>query len=171
MWSASRCIAQPRKTRATASAVEPLQPDDYQPALALLRGTPRPVVVVRHPRPDRLQQQSHGLARNRDKTFDPQDVVHFGGGAYARCQFAGIGDLGHRHNEAGEIVVVMLELRIMPGAAVFDIVLGTHAEPEQCGGIDLAVGAPPRFSRRAAARAAISALARSPAARSRDRVY
>ena len=53
---------------------------------------------------------------------------------------ARIGDLAERHDEGIEIVVVVLGLGVVPGAAVGDVVLGADAEPEQQRLIDLAVG-------------------------------
>ncbi len=51
-----------------------------------------------------------------------------------------LGDLGERHDEAVEIVVVVLQLGIVAGAAVRDVVLGADAEAEQRRRVDLAVG-------------------------------
>ncbi len=51
----------------------------------------------------------------------------------------GLGDFRQRHDEAVEIVVVVLGLRVMAGAAVLDVVLGADAETEQRRRIDLAV--------------------------------
>ena len=50
-----------------------------------------------------------------------------------------IGDLRQRHDEAVEIVVVVLGLLVVAGAAVLDVVLGADAETEQRRRIDLAV--------------------------------
>ena len=49
----------------------------------------------------------------------------------------GIGNLGQLHDEAVEIVVVMIELVIMMGAAVIDVVLDGKPEPKQDRRVDL----------------------------------
>ncbi len=51
--------------------IQPLQPDHHQPA-GPLPGTPGAVILVRHPRPDRLHQQPHRLAGHRDEALHPQ---------------------------------------------------------------------------------------------------
>ncbi len=50
-----------------------------------------------------------------------------------------IADLANLHDEALEIVVVVIELIVVMGLAVLDVVLGADAESEQRGGIDLAL--------------------------------
>ena len=51
-----------------------------------------------------------------------------------------IADLRQRHDEAVEIVMVVVELVVVMRLAVLDVGLGADAEAEQRGGIDLAVG-------------------------------
>ena len=50
-----------------------------------------------------------------------------------------IGDFAQRHDEALEIVVVVVELVVVMRHAVLDIVLGADAKTEQHRGIDLAL--------------------------------
>ena len=95
--------------------------------------------MVADARADRLHQKPHRLAGDRRKTLHPQHVMRLGDRGDARRERGGIGDLGQRHDEAVEIVVVVVELVVVMRLAVLDVVLGADAEAEQRRGIDLAV--------------------------------
>ena len=90
--------------------------------------------------PTACSQQAHRLAGDRHEALHAEHVVGVGDRGDTRRQGGGVGDLGQRHDEAVEIVVVVLFLGVVAGAAVLDVVLGADAEAEQRGGIDLAVG-------------------------------
>ena len=65
-----------------------------------------------------------GLGRRRDAVGDGSRIAN----------------LAHLDDEAVKIVVVVIELVVVMGLAVLDVVLGADAKAEQRGGIDLAVG-------------------------------
>src|SRR5712691_4784151 len=65
-------------------AVEPLQADDDEAAFARLGGIPWPVVLVRDARAHRLQEETHGLARDGGESLHPQHVEAFRGRGAAR---------------------------------------------------------------------------------------
>ena len=112
-------------------AVEAFQPDHHQISLPPLRRRPGPVVIVADARADRLHQEPHRLAGDRREALHAQHVVGLGDAGDARGDGGGIADLRQRHDEAVEIVVVVVELVVVMGPAVLDIVLGADAKPEQ----------------------------------------
>ena len=119
-------------------AVEALQPDHHQPGAALFRRQPGAVVVRGDARADRLHQEPHRLVAHGGKALDAQHARGLGGGGDQLRQRLGIVDLGQRHDEALELVVVVIELVVVMGLAVLDVGLGADVEPEQRRHIDLA---------------------------------
>ena len=95
---------------------------------------------MRHARSDRLDQQPQRLAGDGGKAFDAQHVEFLRQRGDARGERGRIGDFAERHDEGIEIVVIVLFLGVVPGAAVVDVVFGADAKPEQQRLIDLAVG-------------------------------
>ncbi len=108
-------------------AVEALQSDHHEMALSRFRRAPGPVVIMADARADRLHQKPHRLAGDRDKTLHPQHVMRLRNAGDARRDRRGIVDLRQRHDEAVEIVVVVIELVVVMRPAVLDIVLGADA--------------------------------------------
>src|SRR5208282_6356789 len=95
---------------------------------------------MRYPRSDGLHQQSQRFVGHRGKTFDAQNIEILRQPGDTRGEFGRLGDLAERYDESVEIVVVVLRLRIVPGAPVGDVVLGADAEPKQKRLVNLAVG-------------------------------
>ena len=79
-WSWSRAGASLTRAsvRVTAARSSPFNPITTSRPCARLGRIPRPVVLVRHPRADRLHQQPHRLAGNRDEALHAEHVVAFG---------------------------------------------------------------------------------------------
>ena len=71
---ASRCIAQPERARASQRRDPALQADHDEAALHAPRPRPRPVILMRDPRADRLHQKPHRLAGDGGKALDAQHV-------------------------------------------------------------------------------------------------
>src|SRR5215471_1542296 len=94
---------------------------------------------MRYAGADGLNQEPHGLARHRREPLYAKYVVGICERRHSLCEHGWIGNLGQWHNEAIEIVVVMLRFLIMERAAVRDVILGAYSKAEQGGGIDLAV--------------------------------
>jgi len=117
----------PRERFRHGVAIEPLEADDHEAALARLGRTPGPVVIVADARSHRLDQEAHRLAGNGRKTLHPQYIMGLGEAGDALGDEAGIADLAKLHDEALEIVVVVLCLVVVMGLAVLDVVLAADA--------------------------------------------
>ena len=130
----------PEQSADDAGAVEALQTDHHETAGALLRRAPRPVILVCDPRAHALHEEPHRLAGDGREPFHAENIVGLGERGDPSGERRRIGDLGQRHDEAREIVMVVLRFGIVAGRAVLDLVLGADAEAEQEGGIDLAFG-------------------------------
>ena len=75
------------------------------------------------------------------EALETQDVSRLGGLRDAPRKFLGIGNRRKLDDEAVEIVVLVVELIVMMGLAVLDVVLDGKPHAEHDAGIDVAVGA------------------------------
>ena len=89
-------------------------------------------------RADRLHQKPHRLVAHGGKTLDPQHARGFGRGGDKLGQGRRIVDLRQRHDEALELVMVVIEFVVVMRLAVLDVGLGADVEAEQRRHIDLA---------------------------------
>ena len=147
----SRCIAgsalfaQPGERARHRGAVEAFQPDHHEPAFARLGGGPRPVVLMLTRGPTACTMRRIGLPATAAKPLT-RSTSNARPAPATRCgKRGGIGDFADRHDEGIEIVVIVLCLVVVMGAAVGDVVLGADAEPEQQRLVDLAVGGGDHF--------------------------
>ena len=129
----------PAAPAVTRVAVKALEADDDERAGPRLRRAPGPVIIMADAGADRLHQQPHRLPLDRDEALDPQHVFALGKDRDARRERRRVLHLADGDDEAVEIVVVVVELVVVMGAPVLDVVLGADAEPEHRGRIDLAV--------------------------------
>ena len=118
------------------AAIEALAADHHQGAGARFAGAPGPIVLMGDARPDGLHQEAHRLAGHGREALHAQHVELLRQRADPRRQRARVRDLGQRHHEAVEVVVVVGPFLVVPGAAVLDIVLAAERQPQQGGGID-----------------------------------
>src|ERR1700691_1295031 len=75
---ARRCMASPVQGARDAVAVEALEADHHEVALAAVRRRPGPAELMRPPCPHRLDEEPHRLAGNRRKALDAQHLVALG---------------------------------------------------------------------------------------------
>ncbi len=94
---------------------------------------------MRHARADRLNDEPHRLAGHSRKPLHAKYIVRIRDRRDPLRKRSRIGNLGQRHHEAVEVVVVVLCLLVVARAAILDIILGANAEAEQCRGIDFTV--------------------------------
>src|SRR5690606_7571796 len=135
---ARRCIL-PRQCRRYLGAADALLADHHEAPAALLLWAPGAVVVVIDARADGLDQKPHGLAGDRHETLYPQHLLGLGYGGDSGSQLGRVRRLGHVHDEGVELVVVVVFLVVVMGAAVVDVVLDAEPEAHNDLGIDLAV--------------------------------
>lgn len=120
-------------------AVDALLADDDEAAAALLTGCPWPIVIMVDAAADSLHLQAHRLGGNFNETLDAKNVFRSSSFRDTGGQCFRIGHGGQIDDEAVEIVVFVVKLAIMMGAAVFDILLHRKAETNQNGGVDCAI--------------------------------
>src|SRR5207237_2694717 len=102
---------------------------------------PRTVEIGRKPWTDRLDEQSARSISDRHETFYAQNVVSGNRSGDPTFEMTSVDDFAKLHNEAFEIVMVMLSLALqfVMGKAVAEIGFGGGAEPEQGAHIDVAI--------------------------------
>lgn len=112
-----------------SGAVKALETNHHEPRAFPV--TPGTIEVMAGPLAYGLGHQAHGLAVDADKALDAQHAVDAG-----CCSDTSL-DVGWRRHrryidaEAVEIVVLVIELVVMMGAAAIDLLFSSDAEAEQ----------------------------------------
>ena len=85
-----------------------------------------------------MDQEAQRLVGHRRKAFDAQHVEFFRQRSHARSEIRGIGNFAKRYDKTVKIVVIVVQLIIVMGAAIGNVVLGANPQAEQQRRIDLA---------------------------------
>ena len=110
-------------------AVDALDPDHDNPPAPLFAGLPRPVVLVRDPRADSLNEQAHRLPGHGDVTLHSQHVGRLGRPHHPRGECPRVRHLRHLDDERLEIVVVVIRLVVVMRWRRREIILRRSRKP------------------------------------------